>query len=636
MKRLINFLQWVALVAVVVAIIWVMTRPDPPLDYDPASWHNWDGFMTISYAGVTREESRVYPSSEVLASHLEALKAAGYHTVTPEDVDAFMGRRAPLPDKALLILFEGARKETFIRAHPILRRLGMQATLCVPTESVENWDESRLKERDVRKLVRLPQWSIASLGHESVEPIVVSETEATDHFLSARQWLHKKKRFEADEEFKKRVEADYRISTEILNRVNQSPVVAYVYPFADNGRRVGADPLAAIVNYSCVTSRYRLAFVSAANPYNSLGRNPYELSRLRVEGDWSPAQIVTRLKQAVPLTMPISGVEGTHRWMFLNGARVTHDGLKMGTGDAAWLKGTDLWIDADISAVIDRPDGGIAACYARFQDPADCVRLTFSDKDIRLQESREGSPVTIAVAPASTGRVIRLEWRLKGRRAWVKVNGTLAFGPVPLSEPPYSGTIGFESTAGHLTLSGLEVNPLPRRGILAGSWAAIDAVQRIGITEYLADFPAPGRELDVQHSLDFIQAVSEGTRVWPVLRSDNVGKMNEADLKAMMGVLDHKDLRPFVAGFVLDAQDRDLAGWLREQGFGVMHRVKSGETMPLEATNRVDWVWLEGEGSNVMAVATEFLHRHSPSQLMVGDEAVLARFTRVGQIVRQK
>ncbi len=129
MKRWINFSQWLALVALVAGVVWMVVRPSPPVDYAPDTWSNWDGFMAISYAGVTKKGgSSVYPSSENLAGHFEALRAAGYHTITPEDVQAFLERREPLPDKALLILFEGARKETFIRTHPVLRRLGMRAT----------------------------------------------------------------------------------------------------------------------------------------------------------------------------------------------------------------------------------------------------------------------------------------------------------------------------------------------------------------------------------------------------------------------------------------------------------------------------------------------------------------------------
>ena len=265
MKRWINFAQWLALVALAAGVVWMVVKPPPPVDYAPETWSNWDGFMAISYAGVSRNDSSLYPSSKTLAGHFEALQAAGYHTVTPDDTLAFLERREPLPSKAVLILLEGARKETFIRAHPVLSRLGMRATLCVPTESLMNWDESKLKERDVGKIAGMPQWSLASMGNEAPNPIVVSAQKKTDHFLSKRQWLRKLDREENDGEFRQRVAGDYQESSAILKKINGAPVVAYVYPYSDNGFRADADPLAGAINNSCLASNYSLAFVSASN-----------------------------------------------------------------------------------------------------------------------------------------------------------------------------------------------------------------------------------------------------------------------------------------------------------------------------------------------------------------------------------
>lgn len=632
MKRVFNGLQWVALLAVVALITWFVLRPEPPVVYAPETWSNWEGFMTLSYAGVTRGGNEVYPSSETLASHLEALDKSGYRTITPEDALAFLEGRAPLPDKALLILFEGARKETFIRVHPVLRRLGMMASLCVPTESVESWDESRLKKRDVRKIALLPQWGLASMGHDAINPVEVSDSGKTDHFLSARKWLHKEKRVEDDAEFRARITEDYRVSSDLLGTMNGGPVAAYVYPFADDGRRPGADPLAAAVNYSCVTSHYRMAFLSASNPYNPPGRDRFALSRLRVGGDWSAAQVLTRLKHARPLPSGVAGLDNPELWSLLNGARVAGRALLLNSEDAAWIRGSELWRDTVISAVLSRSPGSVAALYARFVKPTDGLRLSVDEKTIRLQEVRGSSPVTLAVAPVPPGETLRLVWRLKGLRAWLMVDGVPVFGPVPLSEPRPSGAIGFESRKGKVTLSELSVTPIPRQGLLAESWGLIPDDRRAAVTEYFTPFPPPGQPLSAQQGLDFIQAVAEGAAVWPVLGGDTNGAPGEARVEALTAMLSARDMRPFIKGFVLDAELAGLADPLRRQGFKVMHRVRTGEPVPVAATNRVDYVWLEDSGSNGLVVARAFLHRHSPFQLVVRDEAIRARFPGVGGI----
>lgn len=632
MKRLINGLQWAALLGVVVFIAWLVMKPDPPLVYAPATWSNWEGFMTLSYAGVTRRESEVYPSSGTLASHLEALSKLGYNTITPEDALAFLEGRAPLPEKALLILFEGARKETFIRAHPVLKRLGMRATLCVPGESVENWDESRLKKGDVRKVALLPQWSLASMGQDAVNPIKVSAEGTEDHFLSTRKWLPKMNRAESDEEFGRRIGEDYKLSAELMEKLNGSPVVAYVYPFADDGRRAGADPLAPGLNTSNVTARYRMAFVSAANPYNPPGRDPYRLSRLRIGGDWSAAQVLTSLNHARPLSAPVSGVGSAEDWDLLNGARLSADSLLLNAEEAAWVRGSELWTDADINVVLTRSPGAVACLYARFISPFHCLRLSVDDKTIRLQESRGGGASTVAAAPAPAGETLRLAWRVKGVRAWLMVNGLPVLGPVPLSQPQPSGVIGFESSSGKLSFSGLSVAPIMRQALVSGSWATIPEEKRGLATDFITPFPPLGEAPSEQQVMDIIQAVAEGAAVWPILAPGTDGAPVEAGIAAMASLLAAKDIKPFIKGVVLDSSKPEWIEPVRKQGFKVMHRIKAGEAVPVAATNRADHVWLEGSGSNVMAAAQAFLHLHPPAQLVVGDDPEMVRVPGVGKV----
>ncbi len=634
MKRVLNALQWVALLVAVGGILWIVFRPSPPLDYTPETWANWDGFMTISYAGVTRDDSSIYPSSAMLKSHLSALKQAGYHTITTADALAFLEHRAPLPEKALLILFEGARKETFIRAYPLLRALGMQATLCVPTESVESWDESRLKERDVRKVALLPQWGLASMGHEAVNPIVVSETEITDHFLSTRKWLPSAKRVENDEEFGRRIAQDYGSSASLLEKLNGAAVPAYVYPFSDDGRRAGADPLAAGLNHGAVTSCYRMAFVSASNPYNPPGRNRFELSRLRLNGDVSAPQVLTLLKHAAPLARTVTGISGNEHWILLNGARVTNNVLRLAAGDAAWVRGSDLWTDVEISMAVKRTTGAVVTCFARFLSPSDCIRLSVDPKTIRLQESWGGTPTTVATAPTPSGEMLRMTWRVKGNRSWLIVNERPVFDRAPLAEPTLSGTIGFESREGRLSIDELVVRPLIRKAIMSESWSALPLEKRMTTTEYLPPFPPEGGVLSAQQGLDYIQAVAEGAAVWPLLTSAHSGGASGL-VEGVSAVLAAKDMRAFVRGFVVDASHPECARLLRTQGFKVMYRVGPGEPVPIDATNRVDYVWLEGEGSNVLSSAREFLHWHPPAQLMVQEGGTVDRAIRgVGRIER--
>ena len=632
MKRVINFLQWLAFAGVLAIALWLMFRPSPPLDYTPEVWSNWDGFMAISYAGVTREENTIYPSAGTLKSHMKVLQEAGYRTITTEDALAFMEGRAPLPEKALLILFEGGRKETFIRAHPVLRKLGMQATLCVPTEPMEGWDESCLKSGDVRKILGLPQWGIASMGGEAIELVETTEGRK-DHFLSTRKWMSREKRLETDDEFRARLELDYHDAAAALAKIKGVPVTAYVYPYADDGRRAGAEPLAGEINYACVNKYHRMAFVLASNPFNPPGRNPYALTRLRVNGDWPAAQVLTALKRALPLTDQVVEVGSSDRWSLSGGARVVNDVLKLNDEDTAKIRGSDLWMDVRITLSVARAPQAIAVCYARWLSPGDCLRLSVDDKGIRLQESRHGVPVTIKTAPAPTGAVVRLDWKIKGLRSWLIVNDVPVFGPVPVAPPFASGSIGFEARGGAVSLSGLKVKSLPRQGVVVDSWMTLPLDQRAVTTEYISPFPAPGEVVPTQQCLDCIQAVSEGAEVWPILVTSTNREAPEVQVPSMVAQWTRQDLRPFIKGVVVESSQ---AGWiesLRAQGLQIMHRLKADEQLSLSVTNQADHVWLDMTGTNALQVAEGFLRRHPPSRLVVRDEQVIRRIPQAHKII---
>jgi len=633
MKKWINLVQWVMLAGVVAGILWVSFRPAPPLDYNPGSWSNWSGFMTLSYAGVTRDDNALYPSSKTLSLQFEALQAAGYKTITPDDALAFLERRAPLPDKALLILFEGARKETFIRAHPILRRLGMRATLCIPTDALESWDESRLKERDIRKIGAMPQWSLASLGRQAVNPLTTSETGATDHFLSSRAWLAKDKRLETDAEFAKRLEDDYVKSAATMKSVNAGkPVSAYVYPFADDGNRHGADPLAHGINTELVATNYAMAFVPASNPYNAPGRNRYNLTRLRVDGDWSAAQVLAQLSNAAPLTEPVSGLGDETRWTLLNGARVGTGTLRMLDDQSAWLKGSDLWTDARVEFDIDLAGDATATVHLRYVDSQDGLRLTVVRNVIRLQEARNGRPVTLNTVPIPSGGSLRLNWFVKGTRTWLAINGTPVFGPVPVSEPRLSGMIGFECRGLGVAVSAVAITPIFREGLLVASWSAVPAARRERVTEYFPAFPKAGGELTETDCHDYISAAADGTTVWPILETSTNDAEAATRLAAVTAQVVAKDLRPFVKGFVLDSPSEAWVAAVRAQGFGVMSRVKTGRPHFVAGTAMPDYIWMDQTGPDAVPAVAEFLHGYPPTKLLARDRAIVDRFDGVGWI----
>ena len=74
--------------------------------------------------------------TETFYSHLDALKAAGYETVSLNELSAFARGEGALPEKCVLICFDDGYMSTYSLAYPRLRALGMKAAVFVIGVSV--------------------------------------------------------------------------------------------------------------------------------------------------------------------------------------------------------------------------------------------------------------------------------------------------------------------------------------------------------------------------------------------------------------------------------------------------------------------------------------------------------------------
>ena len=122
------------------------------MESDKSTWTNKEGFLTLSYVGVSRNDSAYLVSKKKLDEHLGALHEAGYVTIDIEDVLNFYNEGTPLPEKALLLIFEDGRKDSFLFAQPILEKYNYKAVMMTYAYNVINNDRLFLKSRDLEKM----------------------------------------------------------------------------------------------------------------------------------------------------------------------------------------------------------------------------------------------------------------------------------------------------------------------------------------------------------------------------------------------------------------------------------------------------------------------------------------------------
>jgi hypothetical protein len=574
MKKVFAGIQILALIGIIAYVIYVLIQPTPELDYHPETWNSWEGFYTLSYAGVTKKEDTIYVSRHLLREHLEALKKAGYKTIKPDDVVAFLEGRLPLPDKALLILFEGGRKDSFLYATPILQRLGMTAVMCSPTGQTGMWDSFHLRKDDLEKIYKNPHWNPCSMGNDAINEIPSDSSGRKGHFLTTRMWLGE--HYEDGAAFQRRVSEDYAKAAHILEEENRGPVATYLYPFADTGAGPQADPLAEDINRKAVAEYHKIAFISSDNPFSSFFSNPYNLNRLRVKSAWDAAKLIDTLKESMPREEPVSNIDDLSLWFIRGGVRKEGNTITFTPGSGIWLRGSDYWSDVDIKATVNLASDASAALYVRAEGTDSYVRLTLGQNKIVLLEHHKTTSQTLIREPVPvTGDGNHsLRMRIKGNRAWIWHNDNLKAASVPISPSIVRGRIGIVCPGSNIELLDLYAAPIPKFFAFADRYRTLpnDLQQKISVILPIWFSVDMQPRLTEQQRTDLLIAASSGVQTIPVIKSEKEITAQDAErfTEELVSVLTFPTVKPFITYLAVYGIKKELPEALHTHGYKLL------------------------------------------------------------------
>ena len=583
MRKISIFIQWLVVIAICAFLVYVIMRPTPQPDYNPETWRNWSGITVLSYPGITRKETPVYPSVKVLESHLSALRDAGYQTVQPEDVRAYLDQHAPLPDKALLLIFEGGRKEAFIRATPVLQRTGYSAVLTVPTVVMKQWGNFYLKKKDVRKIDNLPQWQVGSMGHKAITPIPGSAPENERRYLTQR--FKDKREAESPETFRERIMQDYALSARLLNEAIGMPAQLYLYPYSDAGQSPSADPLAETVNREAVTRYYSLAFIGSASAFNGPGTDPWALTRLRVPGNWTAEQLLAELESSKPRTKPLETIGTAENWVLERDAELGDQEFYLIPDSAAWLRGTENWTDVDISATLHPGKEGIGSLYARYSSMRSWLRVTADAQSISVQERLGNRLITLfrqsLKEKGADGYKVRI--RLRNNRAWLWLQDKPLAKKLPLSPGTERGRTGLGAQGSEVRVSAFSAKPLPARWVLGNSIRLINDADLEQVQAIVPNWFRAGEKPNLSQTAkqDLMRASVAGINTYPLLTGG--GTLSEEKMRNWAEAIDEElsrnELKVLTSGIAVAGPHFPLTDELRNRNYKVVHMLSLQEAL---------------------------------------------------------
>lgn len=622
MKKFFNLLQWAIVIALLIFAVRTLTRPVPPPHYRPDTWSSWNGFYALSFAGVSREKGTDYVTPHQLGAFLKMLREDGYESIRPEDALAFLEGRAPLPAKAVLLLFEGGRKDSFLAATPLLREFGQLATMCIPTSVTRRWGSFYLHDNDLEKFLKDPHWNLASMGHEAILDIPVASNRQ-GRFLSQRLWTQG--RLEDERAFRSRLASDFAAAAQILERIGHTNVISYLFPYADAGTSAGSDPLAAEIIEDSVSAHHRLAVARADDAFNGPDTDPFQVSRLRVRSSWSADDLRRELQNARPRVDGVSRVGGPDQWS-LDGASADADTLRVESGGTAWLQGSSAWADQDVEARVRRSPGSTAILYARFGGPSRTLRVTLSDDELALQERYGFRMQTLAAFPSGGNRTneYALKLRVRGNRVWLYNHGRLLAGPVPLTPSTTHGRIGFECSGGRLDVTGFSATPSPGTWVQAGAYRTLPAAARDELSTLLLPWFRTDRDdaVSAEQVSELLAAAAQGVEVVPLvdIAAPLAAEQAQAQADRLARSLEPLITKALVRRLALRGDSEELAEALRERGYQLVRTVSPAQALERAGRGRTALafdIWmLQGRGEEAER-AVDLLLRQLPASHLV-------------------
>ncbi|MFT9818685.1 polysaccharide deacetylase family protein [Lysinibacillus sp. NPDC056185] len=300
---------------------------------------NKDGFIALSYFGVSRGESPKYVSKENLKKQLALLESQGYQTITQQDILDFYQKDKPLPEKSLFLSFEDGRTDSSIFAQNIMEDLNYKATMFTYANKMDTRDNKFLKPKDLLLMEKSGYWELGSNGYrltyiniynnKGQSLGVIDENNVPDkttieyynHYLMdfiRNQYMIPS---ETRQEMEKRIQKDYKLMHDIYKEELGEVPKAYAIMHA-NSLYNNMDSLVGSANNKQIKDIFKMHFNLELGAYNDADADLYNLSRLQVSPYWSTNHLMMKIRQASKqnVEFEVGDPKRAKEWSVKNGA----------------------------------------------------------------------------------------------------------------------------------------------------------------------------------------------------------------------------------------------------------------------------------------------------------------------------
>lgn len=455
MRKFLRYLiQYAILGAFAFFVYQTAFKRDTPPVHDRAAWSQRDGFVAISYGGVSIEdENHFIITKKRLRRQLQTLSKAGYHTITTSDIRDFYDNNKPLPEKALYLMFEGGRKDSVLFTQPILVDVGFNAALYLYGDRLKGWNRFFVRDAEVRKVASNPFWDVNAMGYHS-GLINLTGRGGYSYYLTSLLDGPDGKPDETQEAFDARVAKDYQMAYASIEDITRTPPLGYLFMPANTlGVSLRAD--LAKPNLADLRERFPVAFTHVGELYNSRTSDPHSLTRMQVGPDWTAERLLLEIESRLPKSRFLDFSSSVRQGLWqVTAGDIAADGQQLALSslqskDAfARLRGSESFENFLCQVKVVPASGGSGLLYLRYRDAGSFARIQVTPDRVLVQEKNDTSLNTIFqyTLPLGHSGPVEIDCCVKSNRLLLQVNGkNVSPYPIPLTAETTRGSFALGS-----------------------------------------------------------------------------------------------------------------------------------------------------------------------------------------------
>ncbi len=429
----------------------------------------WDGTLT----NISRERFR---------EHMFALKAAGYETISLDDLRQFLKGQKELPPKAVMITFDDGRKDSYYESDPIFATLGMRAVMFqIAKFALSEENNYYLTRNELAMIEENGRWDTGSHGFEG-HGMIPNRGGGQSPFYTTLAIDPETGSEESFEAYQSRIRADLAKSQESLSSYLKKPIPDFALPFGDFGQHLHNDIYTKAVLQEA-GSIYDMIFFQEASPYRFTqvvqehADIPWHLvRRINVNPQITGIELLQLLERGRAKDLPYeASLTNSDGWVEGWNQAIADGALELipateASGAAVILDGSQTWRDYSVRAEIETNNRGVYV-WTRFKDDRNNVACNFGNGFAHVEQILDGQKnVLRGIRSPELGVPQRavIEARVTGRTLSCLIDGKVIVSSSFLDPSLDRGGIGFKTwdavIKSSLKIYSLTVTPITQEG----------------------------------------------------------------------------------------------------------------------------------------------------------------------------